>query len=81
MNLNPEQTAFLFPGQGSQTVGMGAGLSAAYNIAQDTFNDADQVLGFPLKEIAWQGPSEKLNDTQYLLQNSWLDIQWANSLH
>ena len=65
MNLNPEQTAFLFPGQGSQTVGMGAGLSAVYNIAQDTFNDADQVLGFSLKEIAWQGPSEKLNDTQY----------------
>jgi len=64
MKLNPEQTAFLFPGQGSQIVGMGSGLNAAYKVAQDTFKDADHVLGFPLTEIAWLGPPEMLNDTQ-----------------
>lgn len=64
MKLNPQQTAFLFPGQGSQALGMGSDLSAAYNVAHDTFVDADQILGFPLKETAWLGPAEKLNDTQ-----------------
>lgn len=43
---------------------MGSGLCAAYKVAQDTFIDADQILGFPLTEIAWLGPPEKLNDTQ-----------------
>ena len=64
MNFNPEQTAMLFPGQGSQTVGMGSGLCATYKVAQDTFIDADRILGFPLTEMARFGPPEKLNDTQ-----------------
>ena len=65
MNLTPEQTAFVFPGQGSQTVGMGKALADAFPIAAATFAEADEILGFPLSRIAWEGPAERLNDTRY----------------
>lgn len=63
--LIPEQTAFLFPGQGSQQLGMGYELAQRFEIAKDTFELADQILGFPLSEICWYGPIDKLNDTYY----------------
>ena len=63
MNLNPKTTAFVFPGQGSQAVGMGRDLAAAYPIAQKTFEEADSVLGFSLSKRMWEGPAEELNDT------------------
>jgi [acyl-carrier-protein] S-malonyltransferase len=55
--------ALLFPGQGSQKVGMGLELTQRYAIAQDIFTQADEILGFPLSSIAWYGPEELLNDT------------------
>ena len=58
-----ETTAFVFPGQGSQVVGMGQDLAQAYPAARDTFAEADDLLGFPLSAICFEGPEETLNDT------------------
>ena len=55
--------ALLFPGQGSQSIGMGKALAKKFPIAQQTFSEADDWLGFKLSSIAWEGPSDKLNDT------------------
>jgi len=55
--------AFLFPGQGSQSVGMGQILAEVYPIARQTFQEADSLLGYPLSSIAWEGPEDQLNDT------------------
>jgi [acyl-carrier-protein] S-malonyltransferase len=57
------RTAFVFPGQGSQQVGMGADLIKAYPEAEATFALADEVLGFSLSDLCFNGPEEKLNDT------------------
>jgi [acyl-carrier-protein] S-malonyltransferase len=57
------QTAFLFPGQGSQYVGMGQDLSEAYPEARTIFDQADRVLGFALSDLCFNGPEEALNDT------------------
>ncbi|MCP4142185.1 MAG: ACP S-malonyltransferase [Chloroflexi bacterium] len=62
MKLDPQKTAFLFPGQGSQFLGMGHSLAEKYPIAQDTFDEADQILGFPLSQIMWED-ADALNDT------------------
>lgn len=56
-------TAFLFPGQGSQYVGMGQDLYEAYPEARSTFDQADDVLGFALSDLCFNGPEETLNDT------------------
>ena len=63
MNLDFTTTAFLFPGQGSQTVGMGRDLAAAHPIARQTFDEADSLLGFSLSKLMWDGPADGLNDT------------------
>jgi [acyl-carrier-protein] S-malonyltransferase len=63
MNLNPQTTAFVFPGQGSQAVGMGKELAETYPIAKETFDEADAILGFPLSKLMWEGPAEELNET------------------
>ena len=63
MNLNPQTTAFVFPGQGSQVVGMGSDLAGAYPTAKATFDEADSILGLSLSQLMWNGPDTELNDT------------------
>ena len=56
--------AFIFPGQGSQKVGMGQALAEAFPICRDTFAEADAALGEPLSRICFEGPDEQLTLTQ-----------------
>jgi [acyl-carrier-protein] S-malonyltransferase len=56
--------AFLFPGQGSQSVGMGRELADLYPVARETFDRADAALGFRLSELCFEGPEEKLKMTE-----------------
>jgi len=56
--------AFLFPGQGSQAVGMGKELAALYPAAQHTFDEADEALGFKLSQLCFEGPEDQLKLTQ-----------------
>lgn len=56
-------SAGIFPGQGAQLVGMGRDVAAAYPVAAETFAEADAVLGFPLSELCFEGPAERLNGT------------------
>jgi len=54
----------IFPGQGSQVVGMGKELFEKYDLVKDLFNEADKVLEFSLSNIILEGPKEKLNLTK-----------------
>lgn len=56
-------TAYLFPGQGSQSVGMGRELYAQYPAARAVFDQADAFLGFPLSQLCFEGSAEALADT------------------
>jgi [acyl-carrier-protein] S-malonyltransferase len=58
-----ETTAFVFPGQGSQIVGMGQDLAHTYPAARDIFAEADDLLDFSLSSLCFEGPEEALNDT------------------
>lgn len=63
MNLNPQTTAFVFPGQGSQAVGMSKELADMYPLAKEILEEADSTLGFSLSQLMWNGPAEDLNET------------------
>ena len=56
--------AFLFPGQGSQSVGMGKYLSGKYAIARQTFAEADEALGYKLSHLCFEGPEDQLRMTE-----------------
>src|SRR5258708_11475571 len=56
-------TALVFPGQGSQHVGMSADLVQQYPAAAQTFEQADQILGFSLSKLCFEGPAETLDET------------------
>jgi [acyl-carrier-protein] S-malonyltransferase len=58
-----ENTAFLFPGQGSQFVGMGRSLASSYPAARRVFEEADQALGFALSKLCFEGPEADLKLT------------------
>jgi [acyl-carrier-protein] S-malonyltransferase len=53
----------LFPGQGSQAVGMGRDLAVAFPAARRVFEEADETLGYPLSRTMWEGPAEELTAT------------------
>lgn len=57
------KTAFLFPGQGAQAVGMGADIAGAYPVAEEIFEKANRIVGFDLRKFCFEGPSGQLNTT------------------
>jgi [acyl-carrier-protein] S-malonyltransferase len=61
--VNHVSTVYLFPGQGSQYVGMGRNLQATFPTAQAVFDQADRTLGIDLTALCFDGPSDLLNDT------------------
>jgi [acyl-carrier-protein] S-malonyltransferase len=63
-DMNEKKVAFLFPGQGSQYVGMGRDFFDNFAIARQTFEEADDALGFPLSTLCFDGPEEQLRLTE-----------------
>lgn len=60
-----DKTGFLFPGQGSQIVGMGKDFYEQFTVAKNTYKIAEEILGFNLADISFQGPEQRLKQTQY----------------
>ncbi len=60
-----EKTACIFPGQGSQFVGMGRDLFDSFSVARDTFDVANDILGFDIASVCFNGPEDKLRQTRY----------------
>lgn len=56
--------AFLFPGQGSQAVGMGKDLAGKYPVARNVFDEADEALGYKLSQLCFEGPEDQLKLTE-----------------
>jgi len=57
------KVAYIFPGQGSQKVGMGRDLYDNFDSAKEVFDQADEVLGFALSRLCFEGPEEELRQT------------------
>jgi [acyl-carrier-protein] S-malonyltransferase len=62
--MNESLIALLFPGQGSQAVGMGKDLAEKYPLARQTFEEADEVLGYSLSKLCFEGPEDQLRLTE-----------------
>src|SRR5437016_3224723 len=59
------KTALLFPGQGSQRVGMGRDLALKFDVARRTYEEADDTLGFALSKLCFDGPEDDLTLTKH----------------
>src|SRR5580658_5303258 len=59
-----QKIAFIFPGQGSQVVGMGKELADKFPVARQTFEEADEALGYRLSQVCFEGPEEQLRLTE-----------------
>jgi len=64
-NTAAMKTALLFPGQGSQRVGMGRDLALKFDVAKRTYEEADDVLGFALSKLCFEGPEDELTLTKH----------------
>ena len=64
MTASNHSIALIFPGQGSQAVGMGKDLSEKYPVARRTFEEADEALGYKLSQVCFEGPEEQLRLTE-----------------
>ena len=64
MTSSTSSIVFLFPGQGSQAVGMGKDLADNHPVARRTFEEADEALGYKLSQLCFEGPEEKLKLTE-----------------
>src|SRR5271170_2559019 len=62
--ITTSKIAFIFPGQGSQAVGMGKELAEKYPIARETFEEADEALGYKLSQLCFEGPEDRLRLTE-----------------
>src|SRR5271154_789627 len=63
--MNTNKLVFLFPGQGSQSVGMGRDLFDRFPVARRTFEEADAALGFSLSDLCFNGPEDQLKLTEF----------------
>lgn len=64
LKMTDSKIALIFPGQGSQVVGMGKELAAKYPAARQTFQEADDTLGYKLSQLCFEGPEEQLRQTE-----------------
>ncbi|HZD31032.1 MAG TPA: ACP S-malonyltransferase [Candidatus Angelobacter sp.] len=64
MSSHEFPVVFMFPGQGSQQVGMGRELAAMFPVAKETFDEADEALGFKLSQLCFEGPEDQLKLTE-----------------
>ena len=62
--MNDTTVALIFPGQGSQAIGMGKDLAEKYAVARQTFEEADDALGYKLSQLCFEGPEDKLRLTE-----------------
>lgn len=65
VDLMAAKNAFIFPGQGAQYVGMGKDIYEAYEAARQVFDEADEFLGYKLSKLCFEGPEEKLAETEF----------------
>ncbi|MGI4855197.1 MAG: ACP S-malonyltransferase [Janthinobacterium lividum] len=63
--MSTQSLAFLFPGQGSQSVGMGRDLQENYSAAKAVFDEADEALGYRLSKLCFDGPEDQLKLTEF----------------